>query len=189
MEAINQGLPKRQRIKDGTRFGNLVCMGKSKTSGKGGNAKYIMKCDCGKEIAVLGLSLKDGTKTSCNQPNCIYSEHIRHGMSSSYEYNVWRCMIQRCTNPNNTSYAYYGGRGIKVHSDWVSNFWNFYSHVGASPSEKHTLDRIDTNGNYEPGNVQWVLWSEQVNNRRTVNELSARIKYLEAILDAAEIEY
>lgn len=76
-------------------------------------------------------------------------------------------MIQRCTNPNNAKYSYYGGRGIKVCARWLASFADFLADVGERPSPKLTLDRFPNNdGNYEPGNVRWATWSEQMRNRR-----------------------
>lgn len=75
-------------------------------------------------------------------------------------------MIGRCTNPNDNGYRLYGGRGIKVHPDFL-DFEKFLAHVGERPSPAHTLDRIDVNGDYEPGNLRWADWTQQCNNRRT----------------------
>lgn len=106
-EAINKGKPQKQKIKKGTRFGNLVCIEQVK-SAKGGNARYKMICDCTNQVEVLGISLKGGTKTSCNQQGCCYSSYVKHCLSKTHEYNVGKSLIQRCTNPNNTGYEYYG---------------------------------------------------------------------------------
>lgn len=89
-----------------------------------------------------------------------------HGMTESSEYTIWSSMIQRCTNPNNTNYNLYGGRGIKVCEQWSNSFYLFYKYMGNRPTSKHTIDRIDNFGNYEPGNVKWSTYTEQVKNRR-----------------------
>lgn len=90
----------------------------------------------------------------------------KHGMYYSPEYKAWDQMIQRCNNVRNTSYDNYGRRGIKVHKSWL-NFVKFYEHIGPRPSPRHSLDRIDNEKNYEPGNVRWALTSTQQHNRRT----------------------
>ena len=82
-------------------------------------------------------------------------------------YNTWAAMKRRCYNPNYKSYKYWGGRGIKVCDEWLGKegFWRFVAHIGNKPSHKHSIDRINNNGNYEPGNVRWATYSQQINNR------------------------
>lgn len=76
-------------------------------------------------------------------------------------------MLNRVKNPNNKDYHRYGGRGIKVDPRWI-NFWEFLNDVGERPSPQHSLDRIDNDGNYEPGNVRWATRQEQTHNSRVV---------------------
>jgi len=88
-------------------------------------------------------------------------------MWKSKEYDCWQGMKQRCLNPNSSSYASYGGRGISIHPTWVDDFDAFLAYVGKAPdTPRASLDRIDVNGNYEPNNVRWATPKQQSNNRR-----------------------
>jgi hypothetical protein len=84
------------------------------------------------------------------------------------EYKVWLGMRDRCENRGHKNFRHYGGRGIEVHETWrgVAGFDAFFEHIGARPSDSHTVERVDNSRGYEPGNVQWVTWTEQANNRR-----------------------
>jgi hypothetical protein len=89
-----------------------------------------------------------------------------HGLSQTPEYQVWRNMLARCENPNNKSYADYGGRGIKVCERW-HDVTAFYADMGPRPSADHMIDRINNDGDYEPGNCRWELRPQQMVNRRS----------------------
>jgi hypothetical protein len=90
-----------------------------------------------------------------------------HGMSKTKIYRIWIGMKSRCSNPKFKFYRYYGGKGIKVCKRWL-NFSNFFSDIGKfQPTEKHTLERINTNGDYEPRNVVWKTRKQQTRNRKS----------------------
>lgn len=91
-------------------------------------------------------------------------------MHKSPEYAVWAAMLQRCLNRNHARWADWGGRGIKVCEEW-RKFERFIADVGLRPSSKHSLDRIDNDGNYEPGNVRWATSKEQSRNKRAPGKL------------------
>lgn len=82
-------------------------------------------------------------------------------------YKAWWNMIRRCTNPSDAGYKDYGARGISVCQRWMNSFDNFYADIEPRPSSRHTLDRINNDGNYEPGNLKWSTRQEQARNRRS----------------------
>jgi hypothetical protein len=95
----------------------------------------------------------------------------KHGASKTPEYRAWADMKTRCLNPTSKSYGHYGGRGITICESWVNSFSAFFRVLGKRPSENHSIDRIDNDGNYEPGNCRWTTQYVQCSNTRTVLEL------------------
>lgn len=91
----------------------------------------------------------------------------KHGLSYTPEYRAWQQMRLRCTNPDHAAYPNYGGRGITVCDRWLASPQDFMADMGKKPTSKHELDRVDNNGNYEPGNCRWALRSTNDRNRRS----------------------
>ena len=161
----------------GNRHDRLVVIKRSKI--KNGNytgSTWLCKCDCGKEVTVQGNSLRQGNRKYCGH-GCKYKneKHIKHGLSHVPEYTAWKGMIYRCYKPKNKRYNDWGGRGISVVEKWRdtnNGFINFLNYIGYRPSKEHSIDRINPNGNYEPGNVRWATKTEQAINRRKYCVLS-----------------
>ena len=147
----------------GQRFEKLTCIHLTKKDKWGTqNAKFA--CDCGNTVERSLYDVRTGHTSSCG---CIRKPH---GMTGTKEHNAWTMMLMRCNNPNNEMYPSYGGRGITVHSEWEDNFVSFFDYIGLSPTPEHSLDRIDVNGNYEPGNVRWSTQDIQSMNKRNTWE-------------------
>lgn len=159
----------------GKRFGRLLVLRRGENCGSG-KRRWFCQCDCGSsEKLITGGNLQSGTSTSCG---CLRKERARATLTShghtrgkkvSPTYNTWRAMISRCQNPNDKSYAYYGGRGVVVCSRWQS-FEAFFEDMGERP-DMHEIDRQDNAGAYEPGNCHWVTKSQNGRNRRTNREI------------------
>ncbi|MEV8032248.1 hypothetical protein [Streptomyces sp. NPDC086182] len=144
----------------GARFGRLTVIGERLI---GGQSRVPVRCDCGMEKVVFVDHLGKSTH-SCG---CLNREVCAtHGMSRSPEWMAWQGMRQRCTNPKSLQWPNYGGRGIQVCDEWLNSFEAFLAEVGRRPTDGHSIDRIDTNGNYEPGNVRWATASQQQRNTR-----------------------
>lgn len=95
-----------------------------------------------------------------------------HGYCGTKEYRAWKSIKTRCNNPNYDHYHRYGGRGIRMHEGWQEDFETFLADVGFAPSPDHSIDRIDNDGNYEPGNVRWATRTEQSRNKDWVRKIT-----------------
>jgi hypothetical protein len=128
---------------------------------------WLCKCDCGKEKLVENQSLRRGDSKSCGCNIAYFNRKNKttHGMRYTTEYRTWTALKQRCLSPKNLNYDNYGGRGIAVCERWLK-FENFFEDMGNKPSPKHSIDRIDNNGNYEPSNCKWSTPKEQCRNRK-----------------------
>lgn len=136
-----------------------------------GNYRWKCLCDCGKTFVTTTYRLIHGNTKSCG---CWYRSGdyrsgriITHGKANTKLYGIWQAMKQRCSNPKATEFEHYGGRGIKVCTEWENDFATFYEWAMQNGySEGLTIERTDVNKNYEPSNCCWVSMKEQLNNTR-----------------------
>ncbi|KMO40978.1 hypothetical protein [Methylobacterium aquaticum] len=155
-------LARRPAIEPGQRFGRLVALERSFVPGR--HAVWRFTCDCGNNCTARIEHVRAGRTTSCG---CVRRElNATHGMSHLPEYECWNNMLNRCLDQDHPSFKNYGGRGITVCRRWAGSFEAFYEDVGQRPSVEHSLDRINNERGYEPGNVRWATRREQMRNFR-----------------------
>lgn len=167
-------------VKMNETYGRLTIVGIATT--KRGRSGWECLCLCGNTKIVEGYRLTNGDTRSCG---CLRREVsaarcFKHGRTHSGAWKSWVNMLTRCTNPNSSSYHFYGGRGVTIAPEWMA-FENFFADMGERP-EGLSLDRIDTYDHYRPGNCRWANTKTQGRNRRgsvldmeTAQEIRQRI--------------
>lgn len=170
LEMLNQiqdiDMGKRIDVFSGDRYGRLTII--SASNKRNGLRYFLCKCDCGNIIDTRFVMLRSGQTKSCG---CYRDENnkvsgYKHGFKKTRLYRCWADMKRRCLTPGNSSFKWYGERGISVCIEWldfdVFKNWALQN----SYSDNLTIDRIDVNGNYEPGNCRWITIQEQQKNKR-----------------------
>lgn len=181
----------------GRRYGRLIAL--EYMGRKNGRTLWRCQCDCGNETITGYSNLINGITRSCG---CLEEENrlanmklatknrtksvsnpLEFGVINQHPlYSIWSSMLTRCNNSNRKSYKHYGGRGIKVCERWQGEcgFENFIKDMGERPSPKHSIDRIDYNGDYCPENCRWATQKEQCNNTRSNHYVIIRGKRISA---------
>jgi hypothetical protein len=163
----------------GQTFGRLTVLEEAGRDKKG-QVRWLCVCDDGNKLVVTSSDLRNGHTQSCG---CLRRELAaermhKHGHTfrragsscSTPEYKAWQNARERCNNPNVDNYVNYGGRGIKF---LFTSFEEFFAEVGPRPSPAHSIDRINNDGHYAPGNVRWATAKEQANNKRRRRDAKA----------------
>lgn len=148
----------------GKRVGRLVVL---KLAYIKREAHWLCQCDCGQLTNVAGSQLRKATTKSCG---C--GRKTQNGGHGTPEYTSWKDMKRRCYNPRARYYHIYGGRGITICDRWRTSFVNFLADMGPKPFPEASIDRIDNDGNYEPGNCRWATKLEQSHNSRKVRNIT-----------------
>lgn len=170
---------------------NRLTIGKYAGQNKFGKSIWECTCECGNVIVVTGTTVINGHTKSCGCFSREKQHAIRHGDTKARMYGIWESMRARCFSPNVSSYKWYGARGIKVCDEWNSSYDTFKKWcLENGYANDLTIDRIDNDGDYEPGNCRWTTLSEQMfNTRRSVRiELEGKILNLKQLSEICGIE-
>lgn len=151
----------------GKRFGRLTVLEECNEHTKHRQLVYKCQCDCGNTVTVRGYKLRSGHTKSCG---CLRHEKyaLKHGKRHTRLYSIWLNMKDRCCNKNTPRYNDYGSRGIVVCDEWKNDFMTFHNWAMENGyRDDLTIDRINNDGNYEPGNCKWSTPKQQANNTRS----------------------
>jgi hypothetical protein len=150
----------------GMTFGDLTVIRQVEFNSK--NAKWECVCSCGKTIVTLGQRLRIGRSRSCGCKRYVHiaEKLVTHGQRYTRLYGIWNGMKNRCNNPKTENYKNYGGKGVRVCQEWSEDFTIFRDWaLGHGYNEDKSIDRINSNGHYEPSNCRWITMKQQQNNK------------------------
>jgi hypothetical protein len=158
-------------LKHRIQFGDWTVLSEAEAvprPGSGTIRRALCRCACGETRPVFINSLNRGISRhcGCKVAKATAERSLTHGQSGTPEYRSWSHMKGRCLNPTDSDFPAYGGRGITIHAEWVDDFDAFLAYMGKRPTLRHSLDRIEVNGNYGPGNVRWATAHTQASNKR-----------------------
>lgn len=155
----------------GEKYGRLTAIKYMK------HQKWLWRCDCGNYKVIKTSLVKRGETKSCG---CLMKEyHERRnnaGAKKNKQYKLWHSIKTRCYCETDIHFPDYGARGITIADEWKYDFWSFYDYISKLPhfeEEGYSIDRINNDGNYEPGNVRWASCNEQARNRRSNTKITA----------------
>lgn len=164
----------------GQRFGHWTAIERVGKNEKQ-HAIWLCRCDCGaEEVKTAGDLARRGENAACPECRRVMAGDFsrKHGGTGSKIHAAWLAMRKRCLDFQCAKFKHYGGRGIRIHEPWVEDFTSFRDYVlanlGEHPGKGFSLDRIDNDGHYEPGNIRWADSGTQVRNRRPRSEWSSR---------------
>jgi len=162
----------------GMKFGRLTVI--RRVDSRPGKIEWLAQCECGGSKVAAGQNIRGGMTRSCG---CLVRETTSKrskthghftGRKMTHEYRAWRGILTRCFNRNEPNYCDYGGRGITICDEWRRDFPRFLAAVGYRPGPGFSIDRINNDGNYEPGNVRWADRRTQNTNRRNTIRIEGR---------------
>jgi len=161
----------------GQKFGKWTFISKWDSTNEFG-VHYKARCECGSIQKVYYYHVVNNNSGGCRK--CLsfkgkLNPCYRHGMHGTSEWSTWASMKSRCAQTKGEDYEWYGKRGIKVCERWLESFDNFYKDMGPKPSKDYSIDRINNDGNYEPGNCRWATMKQQANNKRWCHNTKSKL--------------